>query len=358
MTLKLSGVSSSQGNENLLTDINFEFHPGKIYVLIGRTNAGKTTLMRTIAGLAEPDEGSIQLNGSEVSEVPVWHRKISMVYQQFINYPNLNVLKNVMFPLLRDGKKKDEAKKIAEDMLGVVGLTKFMDRKPYELSGGQQQRVAIARALVRKADVLLMDEPLMNLDYKLREQLREEFKNLFRTDADSITLYATTEPVEALILGDEVLVMHEGKIIQTGAPYDVYCNPKNIAVAQVLNDPPMAILNGKISSGTIQIGEANSINLPSFLKDLNSGTYQVGIRPTDIHIGNKREISAHGHVTLVEVSGSETFVYLDSNAGPLILQIEGIHDYHIGQELQASFDCDYLFWFDEAGELIKPGKVK
>ena len=159
----------------ILQDIDHEFSPGKIYILIGRTTAGKTSLMRTIAGLLEVDSGEVTFNGVDLDALPVWERKVSMVYQQFINYPNMNVLENVSFPLLRGGVSKDEAEKRASEMIGKVGLTKFKDRKPGELSGGQQQRVAIARALVRNADIVLLDEPLMNLDYKLREQLREEF---------------------------------------------------------------------------------------------------------------------------------------------------------------------------------------
>ena len=353
MTLKLSNVSVTQENETILKDINYEFKPGKIYVLIGRTAAGKTSLMRAIAGLIQFEQGEVLLNDQDLESVPVWERNISMVYQQFINYPNMNVLENVQFPLLRSGMPKDEAKTKALAMIEKVGLSNFLDRKPSELSGGQQQRVAIARALVRNARIVMLDEPLMNLDFKLREQLREEFKDLFRNTKDSITLYATTEPSEALLLGDEVLVMHEGQIIQHGEPAKLYENPESVTVAQILNDPPMSILNGKISGEKLIVGDLLQVKIPEHFKGRPDGSYLLGIRSTDIHLGKDGDISETGEITLVEVSGSETFVYVDAPAGAVVLQIEGIHEFDLGQKVSISFNLPNFFLFDSSGKLLK-----
>ncbi|OPX38813.1 MAG: hypothetical protein B1H11_04040, partial [Desulfobacteraceae bacterium 4484_190.1] len=177
-----------------LDDVSLEFKRGKLYTILGRTLSGKTTLLRTIAGLETPQKGELTLHEKEFLSLPVWKRGVAMVYQQFINYPHLNVLNNVTFPLKRAHVPNSEAKKRAREVLSKVGLSQFEKRRPRALSGGQQQRVALARALAKRSDILLLDEPLVNLDYKLREQLREEFLNIFQGQNDAIVIYTTTEP--------------------------------------------------------------------------------------------------------------------------------------------------------------------
>lgn len=351
MSLKLENISVVNEDEVILEDISYEFQPGKIYVLIGRTSSGKTSMMRLVSGLLASDEGSISFRDKNFDGVPIWDRNISMVYQQFINYPNRTVLQNVQFPLLRAGVSKADAKARALAMIEKVGLTSFLDRKPGQLSGGQQQRVAIARALVRNADIVLLDEPLMNLDYKLREQLREEFRDLFTSTKEAVTLYATTEPAEALILGDELLVLHEGRIIQFGKPADVYENPANVDVARIINDPPMTILNAKILNGEMIVGKENNFKLPKHIGDKPNGNYQIGVRANEIVMNGKGELQLEGKISLVEVSGSETLIYYDSNAGEVIIQQEGIHDVSIGENIMATIDPKRIFLFDGAGLL-------
>jgi glycerol transport system ATP-binding protein len=351
VNLNLHNVSVEDEKEVILKDITFNFQPGKIYILIGRTTSGKTSLMRTIAGLIEPTDGEIYLGEERLDEVPIWERGIAMVYQQFINYPHRSVLNNVEFPLLRAGISKADAKAQALAMLEKVGLSEFKDRKPSQLSGGQQQRVAIARALVRNTRVILLDEPLMNLDYKLREQLREEFRVLFKSTADSVTIYATTEPSEALFLGDELLVMHEGRVIQHGKPAHVFENPSTIDVAQIVNDPPMSILDGEISGGKVNIGGSINFDLPNHLKSQADGKYKIGMRASEVILGGSTSNSEEGSVSLAEVSGSETLLYVKLRIGEVVLQLEGIHDYHIGQRLVISIAPERIFLFNMDGTL-------
>lgn len=351
MNLELRDVSVQHGEEVILKDISFDFKPGKIYILIGRTTSGKTSLMRTIAGLIEPTAGEILLGDERLDRIPIWERGIAMVYQQFINYPHRTVLNNVEFPLLRAGVPKAEARAKALEMLATVGLAEFKDRKPSQLSGGQQQRVAIARALVRNTRVILLDEPLMNLDYKLREQLREEFRSLFKATASSVTIYATTEPSEALFLGDEILVMHEGRIVQLGKPSHVFENPSTIDVAQIVNDPPMSILDGEISGDKIVLGQTMTLARPAYLEKQSAGKYKIGIRASEVKLGSDSANSQEGSVTLSEVSGSETLLYVKLEIGEVILQLEGIHDYQIGQRVSISITPERIFLFNVDGTL-------
>lgn len=351
MNLNLRHVSVENDAEVILQDISYDFQPGKIYVLIGRTTSGKTSLMRTIAGLIEPTDGEIYLGDERLDEIPIWKRGIAMVYQQFINYPHRSVLNNVEFPLLRAGVSKAEAKAQALKMLEKVGLSEFKDRKPSQLSGGQQQRVAIARALVRNTRVILLDEPLMNLDYKLREQLREDFRVLFKNTENNVTIYATTEPSEALFLGDELLVMHDGRIIQHGKPNQVFEHPSTIDVAQIVNDPPMSILDGEIKDGSVHIGKAVSFALPAHIKTQSAGKYKFGIRASEVILGGSGSNSEQGEVSLSEVSGSETLLYVKLNIGEVVLQLGGIHDYQIGQTVSISLAPERIFLFNMDGSL-------
>lgn len=351
MNLNLHNVSVEDEKGPILKDISFDFEPGKIYVLIGRTTSGKTSLMRTIAGLIEPTDGEIFLGQERLDEIPIWKRGIAMVYQQFINYPDRSVLSNVEFPLLRAGVSKADAKAQALAMLKKVGLTEFQDRKPFQLSGGQQQRVAIARALVRNTRVILLDEPLMNLDYKLREQLREEFRVLFKNTSENVTIYATTEPSEALFLGDKLLVMHEGRIIQHGKPAYVFENPSTIDVAQIVNDPPMTVLEAEIKDGEVNIGNLITFPTPTHLKSEKDGKYKIGTRASEVILGGSESNSEEGVVSLSEVSGSETLLYVKLKVGEVVLQLEGIHDYYIGQSVTISLAPARIFLFNMDGTL-------
>ena len=224
MNLIGENISYKPDNEYHLNNISFNFKKGNLYTILGRTLSGKTTLLKTIAGLINPNSGSMHFEDKNFSEIPVWERNVAMVYQQFINYPHMNVYENIIFPLKQRKVSDEQIKKDVNEALNTVGLVGFENRKIQELSGGQQQRVALARSLAKKAKILLLDEPLVNLDYKLREQLREEFKRIFSEgfSQETILIYSTTDPQEVMELNGEVIVLDEGKILQKGPAIELF----------------------------------------------------------------------------------------------------------------------------------------
>lgn len=351
MTLHATDLRLAVDGVDHLKDVTATFQPGRLYTVIGRTLAGKTTLLRVLAGLQGVDSGSLTRDGADFLTTPVWRRDTAMVYQQFINYPHLNVFENVAFPLKRAGLSRDEVQRRAQESLARVGLAEFHERKPSQLSGGQQQRVALARALARGAGILLLDEPFVNLDYKLREQLREEFKGLFSGQGDAVVIYATTEPAEAMMLGDVVLVMHEGQIIQIGAPDEVFDRPATTTVARIINDPPMNIFAARIESGQITVADLQATHVPVHLAGLPDGSYQFGLRATDVSLART---GIEGEVTFVEISGSETFVHVAVGEAPFVVQIEGIHDVALGELVAMRLRPERLFAFDQNGTLVRP----
>ncbi|MEG3630258.1 ABC transporter ATP-binding protein [Streptomyces poriticola] len=350
MNLSATDLCLTVDGVDHLRNVTATFMPGRLHTVIGRTMAGKTTLLRALAGLQKVDSGSLTLAGADFMRTPVWRRDTAMVYQQFINYPHLDVFDNVAFPLKRAGLSRDEIRCRVRQSLARVGLADFDKRKPSQLSGGQQQRVAMARALARDTGILLLDEPLANLDYKLREQLRDEFRTLFSDQGDTIVVYTTTEPAEAMMLGDVVLVMHEGRILQTGSPQEVFERPATTMVASIINDPPMNIFPGRLEGGQVTVAGFQATHVSAHLAGLPDGAYQFGLRATDVSLGSS---GVEGEVTFVEISGSETFVHVVVGGTPFVVQTEGIHDVPLGDLVRLRLRPDRLFAFDEQGALMR-----
>ncbi len=353
MTLVLDKLGLARNGEVHLDGVSASFERGSLTTVLGRTLAGKTTLLRAIAGLQPIDSGRMERQGCEFGLLPPWRRDVAMVYQQFINYPHLSVFDNVAFPLRQRGVPDAEARSRSETALGMVGLSDFRARAPTALSGGQQQRVALARALVRRADILLLDEPLVNLDYKLREQLREEVRGLLTSQSDGIVIYNTTEPAEAMMLGDRIVVMHHGRILQAGTPKEVFERPANVAVAGIVNDPPMTILHGRLEDGRVTFGNDVGFPAPKHMDELSRGSYRFGIRATEILPSETGGVI--GRVEFSEVSGSETFVHVVTPLGEAVMQLEGVHHVLTGSEMRLSFRPERLFAFnaDGEGELLR-----
>lgn len=343
MSLKAINLTLLRDAVPYLQNINTVFERGQLTTVIGRTLAGKTTLLRSIAGLVEQIQGRFELDGRDFSTLPPWRRDVAMVYQQFINYPHLNVYENIAFPLRRKHHADADIRRQVKQILSTVGLEGFERRRPSELSGGQQQRVALARALCREADILLLDEPLVNLDYKLREQLREEFRDLLITREDAIIIYTTTEPAEALLLGDQVLVMHEGRILQKGTPAEVYEQPASDAVASVINDPPINLLDGTLEGGLLSLKGGVSIPAGPHMADLAPGPYRFGLRASELQTNGH---AIQGQVTFTEVSGSETSLYLETPCGALTAQLDGVHVYPFGARIGLDLPGTCMFVFD------------
>jgi glycerol transport system ATP-binding protein len=357
MSLILNSLSLRRNGEIHLNDISLTFDRGRLTTVLGRTLSGKTTMMRAIAGLQDIDDGALTREGKPFGDLPAWKRDVAMVYQQFINYPHMSVFENVAFPLRKRKMAGHEVERRVRTVLETVGLDAFPERKPAQLSGGQQQRVALARALVREAGVLLLDEPLVNLDYKLREQLREEFRGLLANQADATIVYSTTEPAEAMMLGDRLVVMHEGRVLQSGSPPDVYASPASALVARIVTDPPMTIMPGRLTEDRIVFEGGLSLTAPTRWPALVEGNYRFGIRANEIVPVDEGGIN--GRVTFGEVSGSETFLHVATALGEAVVQLEGVHRVEIGRQMGLSVAPERLFVFEdhEEGALLHaPGK--
>ncbi|MDD5030055.1 MAG: ABC transporter ATP-binding protein, partial [Rhodoferax sp.] len=236
MHLTLEGITKKVNDQTWLYPMSLQPCSGAVTVLLGATQSGKTSLMRIMAGLDVPSSGDVQANGQSVVGVPVRKRNVAMVYQQFINYPSFTVRDNIASPLKLSGAKNVDQQ--VQALAEKLHIDMFLDRYPAELSGGQQQRVALARALVKGAPLVLLDEPLVNLDYKLREELRDELSALF-AEGHSTVIYATTEPGEALLLGGYTAVLDRGELLQYGPTAEVFHKPKSLRVARAFSDPPM-----------------------------------------------------------------------------------------------------------------------
>lgn len=356
MTLEAKNLTLIQNGEVFLEDISFTAKPG-ITVLVGPTLSGKTTLMRVVAGLIKPDSGSITVNGEDVGETSVKDRSVSFVYQQFINYPSLSVFDNIASPLrvLKPKVSKEEITERVHEVAKMLSITELLDRKPSALSGGQQQRVAIARSLARKSDVVLLDEPLANLDFKLREQLRDELQRIF-SDAGMMVIYSTAEPLEALDMATHTIVLNEGRVQQYGPALDMYAKPKNIKVAQAMSDPPLNLMSSSTPS-------SGSESLGSILKDKHGSEFMVGVRPHNIALKSQgaKDIPVSGKVRISENTGSSTYLHLDvGNTQKVVLEIEGSQRFEIGSTMTVFLDHSALFGFDSStGKTIfTPAEVK
>lgn len=353
MGLQIKNVTKYVGQEMHLKDISLQLESGARYVVLGRTLAGKTSLLRIMAGLDKPTKGSVIANGVDVTGVSVRDRKIGMVYQQFINYPSLTIYDNIASPLKIQGVAKPEIHKRVLEAAGMLHIEHLLDRLPAELSGGQQQRTAIARALVKDVDLLLLDEPLVNLDYKLREELREELQRIFG-QRESVVVYTTTEPTEALMLGGNVIVMHEGRVLQVGATTEVYQNPATMKVAEVFSDPPINFIPVHIDEKCARFENGLCLPLTEEAALLPQGEYTFGIRSNKFSLSqlNKDYFAISGTVGLAEINGSETFIHFKHGKESYVVQEEGVHMHKVGNPLSVYAHPSDFFVFNKAGTLL------
>jgi len=346
--LEIRDLTHAEDGVTHLDHVSARLAPGTLTTILGRTGAGKTSLLRTIAGLLVPDSGEVSLDGKSWSRLPPWKRPTAMVTQQFINYPHLSTLDNVAFPLVRKGARRAAARESARAMLDRVGLSAMVGRRPSELSGGQQQRVAIARALVKQAPVLLLDEPFVNLDYKLREDLREELVDMLRNESGLIVLYASTEPREALSLGDRILLMAEGRLLDDGEPQQVFGAPATIEAARVISDPPINILPLTVGEH-VAAGPFGAQDAGDLTRDLAPGEYRLGLRAADLRPGGRHV----ARVVLSEVSGSETVTHLDLAGFPLVMHEKSVVTHPPGAEIAVDANLARGFIYGADGTLLR-----
>jgi len=349
--LELAGVSKRLGNEDHIRDVSLNLERGSMNILLGPTLSGKTSLMRLMAGLDQPTSGEILLDGKSVLGIPVQKRKVAMVYQQFINYPTLSVYENIASPLRVARVAKASIDKKVRHAAELLRLTEFLDKRPAELSGGQQQRTAIARALVKESQLVLLDEPLANLDYKLREELRQELPRIF-SELGAILVYASTEPSEALLLGGNTATLHQGRVTQFGRTLDVFHRPADLVTAKIFSDPPFNTAP-VTKRGTKLMLERFVIGLSERQASLPDGDYTLGLRPWHLEIESAARLSAiEGQVSVTEITGSETYVHLQVAQQPWVSLSHGIRQLDVERTIPLYFSAENIYLFDASGKRV------
>lgn len=355
MTLELQGVSRLVGGRVHIHPTSLTLQKGTMNVLLGPTLAGKTSLMRIMAGLDQPTTGRVLWQGRDVTGQRVQDRGVAMVYQQFINYPGLTVYENIASPLRIQRRPRAEIDTRVRATAEMLRLTPMLQRKPLELSGGQQQRCALARALAKDAGLVLLDEPLANLDYKLREELRVEIPRIFEASG-AIFVYATTEPEEALLLGGQTATLWQGRVTQFGPTPQVFRQPQDAITARVFSDPPMSFLPVVKQAGGLRYGAAPEIAAPTTLAALPDGRYLAGFRAHHLGLraGAPGALPFAAHVTGTEITGSETYIHVAHDGAPWVGLIEGVHRLEPGAGITVWLDPAQLYLFAEDGRLAVP----
>ncbi len=352
MQLSLERVSKRVGAEPYLYPLDLSLEPSAVTVLLGATQSGKTTLMRLMAGLDQPSAGRVMVDASDVTGVPVRARNVAMVYQQFINYPSMTVFDNIASPLrlqARRGGLAGIGERVRE-LAQKLHIDGFLDRLPAELSGGQQQRVALARALAKGAPLMLLDEPLVNLDYKLREELRDELTQLFAS-GESTVVYATTEPSEALLLGGHTAVLDAGELLQYGPTAEVFHRPKSLRVARAFSDPPMNLIAAEAASLGIQLNAGPSLQVP--LPVAAGKALTIGVRAAALRVKPREgDVALPARVELAEISGSDTFVHAGTPVGEVVAQLTGVHYFALGASTTLYLNPAQVYVFDQDGALL------
>ena len=348
--LELRNVTKTVAGADHIRDVSLTLRHGSLNVLLGPTLSGKTSLMRLMAGLDAPTSGSVWFDGKDVTGVAVQKRNVAMVYQQFINYPAMTVYENIASPLrvagIDQSKIDREVKRAAE----LMKLTPYLDRTPLNLSGGQQQRTALARAIVKNASLVLLDEPLANLDYKLREELRAELPKLF-AEAGTIFVYATTEPHEALLLGGNTATLSEGRVTQFGPTIDVFRQPVDLITAKTFSDPPLNTIVMRKQGASFILDGGVSLPLPAGLAGIEDGAYTVGFQPHHLSLSRPtaNAVSVPAKVAVTEITGSESFVHLQFADAKWVMLTPGIKVFEADETVEVFIDPRHILVFDAAG---------
>lgn len=348
--LELKGVTKQSGTDVHIRDVSLRLDKGSLNVLLGPTLSGKTSLMRLMAGLDKPTKGSVWFNGRDVTGMAVQSRNVAMVYQQFINYPAMTVYENIASPLRVAGKSKSEIESAVGKAADLLHLTPYLKRLPLELSGGQQQRTALARAMVKNAGLVLLDEPLANLDYKLREELRAELPKIF-AETGAIFVYATTEPSEALLLGGNTATLSEGRVTQFGPTVEVFRKPADLITAQTFSDPPLNTVGAIKQGAVIRLDTGTDVPLPAYLNGIADGRVIIGFRPH--HLSpvpvTEASVAIPAKVAVTEITGSESFVHISNGAGKWVMLTRGVHDLAPDTDITVNLDTRHLLAFTEDG---------
>ncbi|MEQ9637369.1 MAG: ABC transporter ATP-binding protein [Devosia marina] len=351
--LELRNVSKRVGVEKHLDEISLSFERGTLNVLLGPTLSGKTSLMRIMAGLDRPTRGSIHFDGVDVTGVSPQKRDVAMVFQQFINYPTMSVYENIASPMRIAGADKQRIDEAVLRAADLMKLTPYLDRTPLNLSGGQQQRTALARAIAKNAGLVLLDEPLANLDYKLREELRAELPRIF-AESGAIFVYATTEPSEALLLGGNTATLSEGRVTQFGPTIDVYRRPEDLITARTFSDPPLNTLAMHKRGDSYVLDGRVEMPASGDLAAVADGEYTVGFQPHHLTLEPSvpHAVRMQAVVTSVEITGSESFVHLRFADADWIMLAPGVQRLEADEEISVFLDPGLVLVFDSVGRAI------
>ena len=365
MALELQGISKVVAAETHIFDTSITFTTGQFNVLLGATNAGKTSLIKLIAGLEKPTTGKIVLDNVDITKLNPQKRNVSLVHQFFINYPNMTVYDNIASPLKVAKVSKTEIERRVDEVADILQLQPMLHRHPHELSGGQQQRTALARAIVKDSQIILLDEPLANLDYKLREELRDQLPSLF-ADRGTIVIYATSEPSEALLLGGNTAAMHQGRVSQFGATNEIYRQPNGLITAEVFSDPPINIAPIQKAGNQVTLLQNISWPVSESLAELPDGKYFIAIQPHFISPTPtpRNTVELPSFIKITELSGSHSIAHFDlhdqSNssdqpaAKPLtwVANVAGTYNFTLDKAHSFYLDPSHCQYFDQNGDAI------
>jgi multiple sugar transport system ATP-binding protein len=347
-------VSKRFGSDTVIRDVSLSILDGELMVFVGPSGCGKSTLLRLLAGLEEVSDGSVRINDREVTHLPPKDRNVAMVFQNYALYPHMSVHQNIAFALKLKKTPRDEIEKRVAEAAGALGLGELLKRKPRQLSGGQRQRVAMGRAIVRHPDVFLMDEPLSNLDAKLRNQMRVEIKHLQRRLRTTM-IYVTHDQVEAMTMADRIAIIEGGEIMQVGSPDEVYHRPTNIFVADFIGSPAMNFLPAKRSGRrTLALGEGLTLKLSEARAGhIGEDELTIGIRPEHIEFGPAADrlsdlgVTWESDVHLVESLGGECLLHLDLMGDPVRLKLQGERPCRRGDRVRLGFLSDNAHLFSQ-----------
>ena len=348
MTLRTEAITKVVEGRVHIKPATLTLERGRFNVLLGPTGAGKTSLIKMMAGLDPIASGKVLMDGEDVTRLTPQKRRISLVHQFFVNYPHMTVRQNIASPLKVAGMAASEIDGRVAEAADLLQLGPMLDRYPHELSGGQQQRCALARAIAKESRAVFLDEPLANLDYKLREELRAQLPELF-AGRGAVVVYATSEPEEALLLGGETALMSDGAVVQFGPTAEIYRAPASLEAARIFSDPPINVLEVRSDKGTIRDGGGLSWKAEGDCA--SEGVYHFAIRPH--HVTPQRvsdaDVAVTGRVVVTELSGSESSAHFEVQGRPWVSLAHGVHPYRVGEE--------HTFYMDPANGYTFPAEA-
>ena len=356
--ININTVNKYFGDVHVIKDVSLDIKSQSFTVLVGPSGCGKSTMLRMIAGLEDINSGTISIDGQVVNDLPPKQRNIAMVFQSYALYPHMTVFDNMAFGLKLEKRSKDEINERVQEAARILQIEDYLHRKPKQLSGGQRQRVAIGRAITRKPKVFLFDEPLSNLDAALRVQMRVELAKL-HDQLNATMIYVTHDQTEAMTLANDIVVLDEGIVSQKGSPMELYNNPNNLFVGGFIGSPKMNFISSKITSKSgdrteVDLMGSAKISIPKTSASASEGdSVELGIRPEHLTVNQGGDASWESKVFVVEKLGSGTFLYLEKEGEPLVVETDGDSNIKVGDTVKVGFDAARCHLFDSSKQAFK-----